>query len=109
MSEAPEEDEALVELREVIGGWLLANQLEDQAPLVSAANLFGVLVDSLRDAMGMGAIRAALLMVYDRTYAEPMNFKERATAKELLDQIAQARRKVEGGIGLILPGGEGMH
>ena len=111
MSELPPipetEDEAFSILKDVASGWLVACQLEGQAPLVSAANLLGVLYDTLLEAMGRSAVRGALLMVYERSFDEPMSFIERGEAKRLLDQISQARRKVEGKPHLILATDDG--
>ena len=53
-----------------------------------------------------GAIRTALLISYDKTYDQPMDFTERKDAKDLLDKISNARRKVLGQPHLILPGGD---
>lgn len=100
----PEDDAAIVQLREAIDGWLLAMQAEGAAPMTAAGQLFDVLVTVLRPNMGEGAIRTALLMTFEKTYERPMTFVERDAAKKLLDQISNARRKIEGMPHLILPG-----
>lgn len=99
-----QEDTAILQLRETIDRWLLELQLEGTEPFVAASKLFDVLVEVLKPAMGMGAIRTALLVVYDKTYERPTNFDQRLKAKQLLDNIANARRKVEGAPFLITPG-----
>lgn len=98
------EDEAFAVLRDVIGGWLVACQLNGTAPLVSASALFQVLYDVIEQSMGRGAVRTALLMVFEKSHEQPMTFSERAKAKEALDQISNARRMVEGKPHLIMPG-----
>lgn len=94
------------QLREVIGSWLLEQQLMGTEPLVSATGLLSVLYDSMIEAMGRSAVRAALLMVFEKSHEQPMTFIERGDAARLLDQISNARRKVEGKPSLILPGSE---
>lgn len=98
------EDEAILMLRSAIDQWLLAMQLEGQAPMVAAGQLFDVMVQVMLPSMGTGAIRTALLMTFEKTYPQPMTFIERTQAKDLLDKISNARRKVEGKPHLILPG-----
>lgn len=102
--EPQEEDAAIVELRTQIVGWLLAMSAEGTEPMVAAGKLFDVLVLMCEPAMGKGAIRAALLMTFEKTYDKPMTFIERNEAKDLLDAISNMRRKVEGKPHLILPG-----
>ena len=90
-----------------LGGWLMELRLEGASPIGSVASLMGVLYEVVTDdvvGVGHGAARTALMMVYERSYAEPMTFSEREKAKTLLDQISQARRSVEGKPSLILPG-----
>ena len=94
------------QLREVIGGWLVEQQLLGTDPLVAATGLLSVLYDSMVESMGRSAVRAALLMVFEKSHEQPMTFIERGDASRLLDQISQARRKVEGKPSLILPGAE---
>lgn len=109
MSEEPElleEDTALAEMRRVVGEWLIAVQLEGMVPLVAASNLLGVLYDVLEDSMGRGAVRTALLMVFEKSHEQPMTFIQRDEAKKLLDKISHNRRKVEGKPHLVLPGEE---
>jgi len=110
--ELPEEDfdfDALSvedQLKHVIGGWLLEQQLQGTAPLVAVSNLLGVLYDTCLEAAGRLAVRAAFLMVYERSFEAPMTFVERQEAKVMLDQISNARRKVEGKPHLVLPGAD---
>jgi hypothetical protein len=99
-----QEDEAIVQLRDAIGGWLVALQLEGVQPMVAAGQLFDVLVQVVGDSMGKGAIRTALLMTYEKTFPQPMTFRERDDAKKLLDQVSNLRRKIEGKPHLVLPG-----
>lgn len=99
-----QEDAAIVAFREQIDQWLIAMQIEGRPPMVAAGQLFDVLVQMLTPSMGMGAIRTALLMTYEKTYGQPMTFIERTQTKDLLDKISNARRKVEGKPHLILPG-----
>lgn len=102
-------DNAEAVLKEVIGAWLLEQNIEGTIPLVAACNLFSVLYDVMTDpvtGMGRMAVRAALLMVYEKSFEEPMSFIERDEAKSTLDQISNARRKVEGKASLILPGAQ---
>lgn len=96
-------------LRTVIGDWVTALQLEGTEPLVAASNLLGVLVSVLEVAMGRSAVRVALLMVFEKTFEQPMSFIERDETKKLLDQISNARRKVEGKPSLILPNDPTSH
>lgn len=99
-----DEQAAFQHMAEVIDNWALMEQLSGTPPVVAAAKMVQVLSEVLQKAMGRGAVRVALLMTYEKTFGEPMSFVERKQAKDTLDQIVQARRKVEGGSGLILPG-----
>lgn len=92
-------------LREVINDWCVGMQLEGMQPVVAASNLLGVLVSVLETSMGRGAIRTAMLMVYEASHEQPMSFIERADAKKVLDQVSNLRRSLSGKPHLIIPGG----
>lgn len=100
-----DEQVAFQHMAEVIDNWALMEQLSGTVPVVAAAKMVQVLSEVLQKSMGRGAVRMALLMTYEKSFDEPMSFVERKQAKDTLDQIANARRQVEGGRGLILPGG----
>lgn len=102
------DDEALATLRDVIGGWLMAHQLEGTDPMVAASDLFQVLYEVIERAMGRGAVRTALLMVYEKSFDQPTTFADRQRAKDLLDLISNNRRKVEGKPHLVLPSDNGQ-
>jgi len=102
-----DQDVAFAHLRGVIDNWCMMEQLNGTAPLVAAAKLIQVLVDVLLVSMGRGAVRMALLMVFEKTHEGPMSFIERNEAKQMLDQLSNARRQVEGKPHLILPPGGG--
>lgn len=99
-----DEDAAFKYLREVIDSWLILEQLNDTVPLVAASKLFQVLVDVMEVSMGRAAVRLALLMVNERSYDEPTTAADRQKIKDLVDQLSQARRKVEGKPALVMPG-----
>lgn len=103
-TQAEADAEAYAILREVITGWCLEAQLNGDQPFTVSAKLFWVLIEVLREAMGDGAIKTALLVCYDRMHDKPMDFIERKAMRDTVDNIVQARRKVEGGRALILPG-----
>ena len=101
-----DQDMAFQTIVAAIDPWLLMEQLNGTEPLVAASKLLQVLTDVLVEAMGLGAVRAALLMVYEKTYDDPMTGMQRIEAGKMLDRISHARRTVEGKSSLILPGGD---
>lgn len=108
MSDIDREDDierqAFEHIAGVIDEWVKMGQLQGTSPLVAAAKLFECLSDVLLVAMGRSAVRMALLMVFEKSYPEGMSLPDRAEAARWLDQVVQARRKVEGKGSLILPG-----
>lgn len=104
MTEEP--DEHAERLQSVVDEWLLTMQLEGTAPMVAAASLFDVLYKTMSVTMGEGALRTALMWVYENSHPEPTTFIERDKAKKLLDQVSNLRRGIEGKPHLILPGEE---
>lgn len=105
---APDADlerEAFQHMAGVIDDWAKMEQLMGTQPMVAAAKMLQVMSDVLQLAMGRGAVRAALLMTYEKTFDEAMSFIQRNEAKQQLDAISNARRIVEGKGGILVPGG----
>lgn len=102
-------DQAVAYMSEVLGAWAVAKRLEGSTPWVAAAELINVLYDILQGIMGRSAVRLALLSVFEKSHDRPMTFMERDEAKKLLDQLSNARRKVEGQPYLVTPGGPDVH
>ena len=88
----------------VVGQYMAASQMAGIAPLVATSNLLGALFDGLQAAVDVEIVRGSFLMVYEKSFPQPMTLIDRQKAKELLDAISNARRKVEGKPHLILPG-----
>lgn len=99
-----DQDVAFAHIKEVISQWLLLAQLEGQAPMVSASNLFSVLLGAILEAMPATAARMGLLMAFENSYPQGLSYKERQDVVDMLSRIAQARASVEGRGALILPG-----
>jgi hypothetical protein len=78
----------------------------DLNPADGAAEIGSIVGRTLATLMPPGAARLGLLVAFERSHGEPMNFIRVNQAKEALTQLADRRRKAEAvsAGGIIIPG-----
>lgn len=94
-------------LKDAITQWGMLERLaeEQRPPTVLAALVMTSAAEALMDQMGLLAVRLGLLQALEATFPEPTSFVQRKAIKDMLDEIAQARRKISGMASLIVPPG----